>query len=361
MRNLYRSLFTYKQKPDRSPLEEFTSGALADLLSRLDRSGLERFLGIFRAQDGQACISSKLLADEELYWDAEHSVWSEDSKWGRADLIALRDKSPCIIIENKISASVSDTQLGLYHSALAKSAIPNCALLFLTHTTAPPADFFSRQDAEGVARGLARWSDVYSFLRVSAKDPDADSAYRSLATEFADFLKLKELHMEVMTLEDLSVLRLYLSSTSRMNNTLRTAFDPICGKLSPWRKGTRGDTFDETDGHYIYEASYRADGKDHWGLFAVGIVFPELTDWWGTDENSSPQLTVYLYDNDEQPLPKYNLPGWRRSKEGDQYAFTSDLHKILGDETNSSLSLAKWANDRGEEIVKALSEFPPHP
>lgn len=353
MRNLYTSLLTYKAKEGRTPLEEFTSGALADLLSRMDQRTLQAFLSLFRIADGTHASMPDGIDSKILSWDAEHSVWSHDNAWGRADIIGLVNDQPAIIIENKLAAAVGETQIKVYREALEGSPVSFPLLLFLTDTTEPPADFQEEIEST-VVHGSARWSEVYRFFAARGSSKDDATAFEALSSEFATFLRLKGLHMDLMSTKDAAVLRLWMEVDQRVETTIKAIFDPVCSALAPWRKGTRGSRYSDKIGAYAYSADFRIDGKECWAYVEAGIIFPDVADWWATGAASPPHAFLLIKSYPNEVLPSLPNLSWQRSPDGDEAAIVADLHQLIADETETQARIARWTESAAAELKSAL-------
>src|SRR5688572_9681217 len=102
MDTLYGRLFRYKARPDREPLEDFLSEALADLLGRMPRAEVTAFLDHAFQQSRSASFSSE-LADTKLEWRTQESV-----PGGIIDLVLFADGTPRLLIENKTWSGFQD-------------------------------------------------------------------------------------------------------------------------------------------------------------------------------------------------------------------------------------------------------------
>jgi hypothetical protein len=354
VRNLYKSLLTYKAKEGREPLEEFTSGALADLLSRMDADTLSDFLSLFRDWRGNPVTPPDEVAREDFEWDAEHSVWSSDASWGRADIIGLAGNKPAIIIENKIAAAVSDSQISLYREALEGAGTSAPLLLFLTSVTEPPTDFREPQSSK-VTHGAARWSQVYGFLNSRGCSTQSATAFQALSCEFAQFLKFKELHMDMMSPKDSAVLQLWLNSRQRVDTTANAMLSSMAALLSPWRKGSATKLWkSEEEDAFAYYTGFRIDGAERLAYIETGITYPNLSDWWAVASVASPQAYILVFDWDENTLPDLSKLGWPRSPKGDQYAILHDLNSLLADETEAQAKITAFAEKAAKQLIAAI-------
>lgn len=319
----------------------------------MDDGTIRAFCALFRTAANEPIPFPDTLEPKALKWDAEHSVWSHDNAWGRADIIALVADQPAIIIENKLAAGVRDAQIGIYRDALEAGPVGRPLLLFLTDTTEPPSDFREEVNSR-VLHGSARWSEVYRFLASLGRSDDGASALQALSSEFASFLKSKGLHMDLMSTTDAAVLRLWMDVESRVETTVSAIFNPVWSALAPWRKGTKGSRYSEKVGAYAYSADFRADGKDCWAYIEAGLIFPDLTDWWATETASSPQAFVLIRSYNDDPLPSLSELSWPKSPDGKELGVIADFQKMVSDDSQAQVRISEWVDTVARELKAAL-------
>jgi len=112
MPNIYERLFTYRERSDRSPLEDFLTEALADLFNRFPEAISRRAVAFL--------ISNRSIPPTTLeqFWPiGAKAVWSTQRIIDGGKIIDLMmevDGKPFIVIENKINAGFQEHQ---HHSS----------------------------------------------------------------------------------------------------------------------------------------------------------------------------------------------------------------------------------------------------
>jgi hypothetical protein len=239
--SLYGDLFRYQERADRKPLENFLSESLKDLLGRLSRDeAAEVIFGLFlnerrRTNDDAACRSlsslrSRLASTGSLAWETQCGIDFE-GRTRMPDISAFGYGGRLLAIEVKVGQPLADQQLEHYGGGLADDnrSDPDlgCALVFLSHATAIPADFLNSgaiSKYHTPLRGACSWGDVYQWLSNLETRTNPSIFTTGLIREFTAFLR--ENHMDTINEVDLDALTKFLS----------------CGmqrKLAPLLKRTR--------------------------------------------------------------------------------------------------------------------------
>ena len=205
MSSLYGRLFTYRANDKQTPLENYLTEALCDLLNRLgddDPSKQHAFLKnlkLFEADDS-----------ESLYFDTQVPITIPTEEDNRiADFVGYINNVPVLVLEVKIGAEFTEGQLPAYGAWLAKKGRKDAVLALLTYKTAAPEDF-KNGVGYAVKTHVIHWRDVRQELR--ALQGSVSSVYFTLAKEFVDFLDEQEITMEAPKKEDLNKLGEYLKS-----------------------------------------------------------------------------------------------------------------------------------------------------
>ena len=146
---------------------------------------------------------------------------------GEPDIVIFAEDHPVCVIEVKINAPHQHQQLQRYGRWLDEFA-DDCstpALVLLTQITEPPEGFADpRSDEFGVQlRSVARWKDIADWFGELSQEA-ACEPLKSLAGELAVFLQEQE--VEMATLDDIVVARLYLAGPrDRLRNTVSQMLD----------------------------------------------------------------------------------------------------------------------------------------
>jgi hypothetical protein len=103
MSSIYARLYRYRERQVRSPLEDFTSEALADFFNRLplalQQQFIERLFLPKSLRDGWSRLQETL---QTYTAETQHRISAGD----RIDVLIFANSTPIIAIENKITASL---------------------------------------------------------------------------------------------------------------------------------------------------------------------------------------------------------------------------------------------------------------
>jgi PD-(D/E)XK nuclease superfamily len=220
MASLYARLYTYRERRDRRPLEDFLTEALCDILNRLPRAEMSGFAAeLFLPREALEAWDLQFDRTVEYHWTTR-----EPTDDGRIpDLVLYRGDQPMIVVENKVGAGLALHQLEDYGRWLKDY----CAgrdwpgvIVFLTHYTPPPEDFGA--SAEGIYgvrwQRVCRWPAVWKWLDAKGSLRTTEqfrNAWQVLAKELAEFLREKEVISDTMTQLDFAAAKMYIASASR--------------------------------------------------------------------------------------------------------------------------------------------------
>jgi len=262
--SIYSSLFRYRPRPARHPLEDFLSQGLADLLGRLPLEVVVDFVADVllggHAAGWREFVETRPKAS--LKWSTQVGALHGLTR-GIMDLVLIVDGREAVVVESKIGAPVrsrrpepddlnSDStdseeifptadagQLQVYGRWLASRRAEQewkGALILLTHFTKSPADFGFGASNYGVPNlNVCHWRAVWSWAvgqGTKSRSASAVSAikhktvnrtlqesWRILCEEFAKFLEEQDMSNDYMTFHDFAAAELYTSSNVRIENT----------------------------------------------------------------------------------------------------------------------------------------------
>jgi hypothetical protein len=344
--SLYSRLFAYRQRKDRSPLENFLTEALCDLLNRLP------------ATEGPEFVADLLLPSDDArerwnrrFRDTAHHYFWETQKWITAndqtlclDLVLFCDRRPLLVVENKVGAAVgqhhasSDDDTGDNRGGLPHRAVENqlqlygrwlagqCeslswpgAIILLTHSTAPPDDFGSGASQYGVRwQRVCRWPSIWNWATSRASREAGDGpkpAWQVLAGDLAEFLRERGMTLETPTDRDLAAAEVYIGSADRYKRLFDRMWLEAVRPVWPDYYGhpaNEGRVDYSSDLGVLQDWIYvqRPYSPYNWNVWYVGwgIAFPGTSNWWTDAEPPLPARNyafVCLWsDNDrQQPLP----------------------------------------------------------
>lgn len=142
--NLYGRLFKYRQRETRSPLEDFLSEALADLLGRVPPPVGRVIVATMLGGGAEVCDATKALwpDDAKAEWITQQPV-AVGETMRYIDLTLRINDRAVLAIENKVAAGFRESQLSDYSGWISAQASPSWggAMIVLTHTTPAPEDF----------------------------------------------------------------------------------------------------------------------------------------------------------------------------------------------------------------------------
>lgn len=321
MTSLYRRLFTFRERPDRSPVEDFLTEGLADLLERMPvEAGRDLVARMLRnGADAERELGLIWTSGLSARWSTQRTIAG-----GRLDLLLEIDGRAAVVVESKVSAGFQehadqDTghsrhQLETYGEWVGNTA--DCrwggALVLLTHWTSPPPDFLQWSGPYGCRhRGITRWSELARWLSALIRLPEhADAGWALLAGEFVTFLREMDMDSELATGHDLAALQIYLASADRVRNSVqqiwesaRTIWRPVCIQTDvPLEVSTAYGCV------WKYRYLVRSDLRSCY--MAAGVRFPTIGSYPSYAEpGGEPYLFVELgSDNDGSPIDTLQLP-----------------------------------------------------
>jgi hypothetical protein len=377
MSSIYSALFTYRQSENRTPLEDFLSAALADLLNRMPLEQVIDFVAdVLLGQDGVAHQRWRTYAGtfEHKCWVTQHVISS-----GRIDLFLEVDGRPVVVVENKVASPIRGDQLKVYGhwlAAQAKEAGWEGALVFLTYHSSPPPDFGNGdRRAYGVPwQHTCRWYEVWQWLmragaesaRQSRTEPDdrEQVSWVRLARELADFLRECNMASETMTSYDISTAEVLVGhgSAARIKETFRRIGEKVYDKMKDTIDKAHGKDYGpvyEGDGSLLWDWAYLKSSPRNANWFvAWGIRFPGSA-WWTDVEPPLPEAihaftllsaerrpTIPVKGRDRTTWPS----GWTPDKEGTELYSVRPLHEFGAPSDEMTIRLGDWVLEQLESI-----------
>ena len=369
MVSLYQRLFTYRERQHRSPLEDYLTEALADLLNRMPERAVK---GLTKSWLGQ---NREEVGDFDRVWpDGASALWTTQRPIDGnrfLDLLLEVDGRPVLIVENKIAAGfqrhtsldevkVEQHQLASYGLWLRREADPTWggALVLLTHWTPAPDDFLVSAETYGAKhRSVARWAELSRRLGTLARQAEGlTSAWVQLASEFVSFLKELNMDSELAKSQDFAALQVYVASADRVRNSIERIWDDAKPIWRPVSQQTDIALEITTKYGCVWKFRYLARQDLRNCYLAVGIRFPELGDHPAyVDPTAGPYLFAELgSDVENSPLDGLKLPApWSASPNLQLArlplsALPSDADLFLSD-------AKRWVGERLGEVAPLLT------
>jgi hypothetical protein len=371
MPNIYERLFTYRERADRSPLEDFLTEALADLLNRFPESVARGAVELFITDRSNA------LRHLARFWpNGAKATWATQRMidGGKIiDLVMEVDGKPLLVIENKINAgfqihqrksdsehdNAREHQLASYGRWLSRETPRDWggALVLLSHWTPAPANFaICQQTYCSRYRNTVRWTDVSRWLTDAANRPGLEQMdWASLSVDLVNFLRKKDMDHERATRQDLAALQIYVASADRVRKSVEDIWEsskavwrPICQqKDNPFEIST------ELGCAWKFRYLSRKDLRSSY--LAFGIRFPDISKYL-TDvaRADAPYFFIELGSEDKaSAISNLNLPScWNVSDE--VRIVTRPMHDFSANPDLLVSEAQAWVGERITEVAHAL-------
>lgn len=349
MPSIYSRLFRYKARPDREPLEDFLSEALADLLTRMNAREARRFLdwacGTARHKPDWSWID-----DKPIEWATQVQVSN-----GIADIILFVGGKPVLVVENKTWSGYQDhgtdderaTQVTTYCRWLRSTAdrVGPCAMLLITGTTEAPEGYHGDGNFAVESRAQVTWAALGRWLQAEIQSNETQlTTWQSLAGDLVQFLKEKKLNSEVFTSADVSAASLMLPTMERWRSSFSTMWssaDEVCKRFL---KARTSDLIFHTEGGMLWQYKYGApDRAPDKSYVALALRFPEYSQWYqDVSLPEHPHLAVLIMSDygpltTDHPLPE----GWLQDEDG--FVAALPIHRLPLAADRRTHELQEWA------------------
>jgi hypothetical protein len=358
--DLFIDLYTYRERENKCPLEDWLTECLAVTIRALPRPAKAALL---------SWLSGAVIEDPDAFFDAhevEISTQYLAGAAGRPDMLVRIDRQPWIVFENKVGHSVAarvtadgaeSHQLRDYADWLNQQGrhcpLPQ-ALVFVTHITQPPPDFRGA-DGAGSYRGVrpvhTSWGALGRRIAGLTVGLPEDHHARALATAFLAYLEDQDMSNEFPASAAFAAAEVYVSQAATLENLvgrmwqeLRTGVNfgrtadfqlqavPEEGSVSAWRWVAPGPSSPSRDSY-----------------LQTGIWFPETGSWFDEEDVvkdlRGPQAYVYFGNGDNDMF---------RHATGEPEGFLRPDSNFLACRRISAFSADPQA--RGEEIIAWVAD-----
>ncbi len=394
--SLYSRLFTWRERAQVAPLENFLTEALADILGRLPRSELADAVAcLFLPAGVRPAWLGDLKGGAACVWTTQRSL---PKGVGTPDLILEVADKAVLVVEVKVDSPIggrlpledveeggpdteplaapvepglSETldQLGRYGKWLIgqDAGSESGALALLSRATVTPERLWAAKGRteDGLRWRHCQWHDVWRWLLTLARarsetDTSSPAGWLLLCDELAKFLEEKEMATEVMTSRDLAAAELLISGTSRISATFSRIADAAKEALSG-TAATRPRFHYNAEGGAIEGWVTLRDPANNWDI-GWGIRFPSESTWWTKTDPPLPETThafAYLYsDWGARPsvarLAGATLPGAWKAIEDGQLVASKCLHEFAADPDQRTADLAAWVGKQVADLIPIL-------
>lgn len=349
--SLYGRLFRYRARPDREPLEDFLTEALADLLTRMPRGAISSLLqSAFRSSLSRKFLD--ILGSAELDWRTQVAA-----NGGIADLVLFADGKPMLVVENKTWSGFQDhstdeqqaNQITTYCRWLSEqSTMPeSCAVLLLTGTTAFPEGFHRDDGHYDIAcRGQITWAALGRWFAALIAGDDEPCTWKQLARELIAFLGERNLSSEIFTAADVSAAHLFLPTRERWNATFSSIW---AGSEHLWRSflSSRVSPLDlNSEAGMIWQWRYvAADNKQGKVWVGLGLRFPDQSEWYVDIGLPQSPHFFFVIGSDASSLrhPDELPSGWLRNDDDGEFLTYLPLSDLPSNVDEKLQKLSDWS------------------
>ena len=370
MPSLYHRLFTYRERPERSPLEDFLTEALADILNRLPEEVARSFVG-------------KLFSDHSVVSDQLARLWplGAEARWvtqkgvsnGKiADLVLEVARTPVLVIENKVSAGFRShtkggdgsepsrqNQLATYGQWVQQESPQDWggALVLLTHWTPPPPDFWTSPNFAARHRAVMRWSDLSRWLSRASETPaHATAGWAELTRDFLSFLREKNMDSELATGFDWAALQVYIPSADRVRNTIERLWSAAESSWRPICIQTSHVTQISSEYGCVWKFRYLNRSDLRQTYLAVGVRFAFNSDYLadvGGRGKTSNLFVELSTEGKERAFEELKLTGPWLIARGIRLC-EKPLSDLSTEPDGFVVEAQRWTQDRIQEIASAV-------
>jgi hypothetical protein len=386
---IYSRLYTYRETPSLSPVENFLTEALADIFNRLPRPLQIEFLVRMLPTSCSERLQNKCKDGKKIEAITQVSIVAGESV-KRPDMILYLDAKPLILFEVKVGAAVQEherkdsggierpveadiseivvqSQLKTYSEWIGsqRSGDWSGAVVFLTHRTLTPEGFENEGREGNSVIGVTRtWKDIGDWIANNLDLNQSETTHCALASDFNGFLEEEGLMTDFITSRDLAATALFMPAYEPLTHTFRTVISAVASKYPKSKGGNVHLEF--WPGANVYWAWYYLNSKlnpsDNKFYIAIGICFPE-----GSHESEllvglpkhEPFFFVYIADDWEKVMASKLLSkvpkGWQGVYDDFDLIVTRPVSKFDPDPDVRALSLIDWAQ---EEVGRAMACIP---
>ena len=386
MVSMFSRLYSYRERADNAPLENFLTEALAEVFRRLPINLQISFaLALVPPADRNA-LSDALTDVEKIELQTQVSI-PVASATKRPDLVLYAAGQPLIVIEAKVGATLQNYvaidggqkpdqehttkhQLRTYAEWIVTGRVPGDvwpgAITFLTTYTVPPADFIEGR-YRGAISSIRSWKDIGEWIVREVAITDRQTTHCALAAEFRQFLKERKLMTKYILARDLAAAALFAPSAVSLYTTFTDVMKAL-GRHAEKLKGSRQ-----------IKAEFWSEGNSFWGWFhfaksvkrkaskpyvAVGICF-EVAEPWSADVAKLPRNEPFFFvvcaDDWVAEAPATYLTrvpiGWIEIDDGWMIATTRPVSQFSADPDIRVEELKAWAIGHVDELVACIPDY----
>jgi len=346
MRGLYSSLFRYRSRPDRQPLEDFLTEALADIMRRMSPDAqidmLDWCFRDARHKPDWGCLRGSKVSLETQVVVAG----------GIADLVLYRDERPMLVIENKTWSGFRDhgtvdrsaNQMTTYCEWLSGET-PRGAALLVTGTSDAPEGYHGGDGYAIDARAQVTWASLSRWLNSLLPAVENRRTWHDLAAELIVFIKEKSLSSEVFSQADLAAMSLALPTMGRWHATFTSMWSSAEDIKSRFLKPRVSDFQFNIDGAIYWQWCYGLQNfSERRAWVGLGVRIPETSNWYrDLVLPNAPHFIMILGSDNGILVHERQLPsGWLTTEEDGHCLFCIPIYDLPLDAGKRIDILAQW-------------------
>jgi len=376
---LFKSLFSYRERENRRPLEDWLTECLAAVIRSLNREQITELIAHLTGKEAQV-IGGKL---KDMPITVQTQVHTEK---GRPDLVLYAGQQPFCVFENKVSHGIGHresegedededdrpNQLTDYAEWLAEQSLDidelSKTLVFLSHLTLPPDGFANgddRHDYHGVRPFPENWGRLGKYLCEITKGEGERAHSATVAREFYSFLEEEGMAREFPNSVDISALEVFLSHGSVLEHLVNKMWHELEGSFNFGKNVTSCPAHfkDNSYSRHRYLAK-RYDDKSYY--VQTGIWFPDNRHDWcqegvaGAGEPKGAQVFIYFGPQHKPKLKGGHFKEIDPSKNRDilRPAGGFLVLKAFGDFPNEpderATLILEWVKDASKRLAEIL-------
>ena len=376
MTSMLSRLFTYRELPTLSPLENFLTEAFAALFQRLPAD-------LKRSLVAKIIPPTALMAFDVACPDIDHLQISTQVVIPysyRPDVVFSVDDRPLIAVEIKVGAGLQEhtlktgvagevetsrNQLESYaewireENAKRHDAWRGSVALLTAHTNAPPDFVDGRPD--GIARSTWSWKEFGDWIVENVDMDQSARTHCALAADIYLFLEEQKLMSRHFTARDLAAATLYVSSSPTLPKSFKEAILAVAKhvpKLSAGRQ-VHTDFWADINGFagwfYFARALRRRPARP---ALSVGVCF-EIGTYWSADQKKLPRHEPFFFVDCSDEQGKWTarqiltgIPdGWIEAKEGKHALCVRPVREFPDDPDERIVALKSWATKAVDQLT----------
>ncbi|MGN7741547.1 hypothetical protein ACTJKT_16320 [Pseudomonas sp. 22526] len=207
--SFFKRLYTFRETPSRSPLEDFLTELLVEWLRQLTFAGKARevLTGLFKVRS----LPPYPETLQDLIWETQHVIGPGHRAANKRPDIVGHCKDFFLIIENKLSAGYTkhvdeegeSNQLSMYDEYRKARPEKFGTVILLTHYTLEPAGWSDR---------VCNWREIHRYLKAMQSSPHnacKDTALNYVSEKFLAFIGEYDMNGTRLDLNDVVAITPY--------------------------------------------------------------------------------------------------------------------------------------------------------